>query len=111
MGSTLTGAVTIRGAEITVERGNYQTLERVHNDATRARDAAIARCNEEVEGHRSAEKIAEERKMSPYSEERLRSGSTNDATRARDAAIVRCNEEAEGHRSAEKIDEERKLSR
>ena len=49
-GSTLPEAAMIRRSEICAERGNYQTLERVHKDAIRARDAAVTRCNEEVEG-------------------------------------------------------------
>ena len=70
MGSTLTGAVTIRGAEITVERGNYQTLERIHKDATRARDATTTLWNEEVEGRRSAEEIvAGEKKLAQENED------------------------------------------
>ena len=59
-GNTLTEAATIRRAEITAERGNYQTLERGHKDATRARDAAISTYNAEIECRRSAEKLADE---------------------------------------------------
>ena len=51
-------------------------MERVHEDATRGRDAAITRCNEEAEGCGPAEKIAEEQKLSPENEERLRRDAT-----------------------------------
>ena len=54
-GRTLTEAAAIRRADITADRGNCQTLEQVHNEATRVRDAAITRCNEAVEGRRSME--------------------------------------------------------
>ena len=60
--NTLTGATTIRRAEITA-RGNYQTLERGHKHATRARDAAITRCNEEIECRTSAEELDYEQKL------------------------------------------------
>ena len=53
-GSTLTEATTKSRPELTAERSDYQTLERIHKDATRALDAAIARRNEEDEGRRVA---------------------------------------------------------
>ena len=56
-------STTIRRTETTAERGNYRTLERGHN-ATRARDVAITRCNEDIESRRSAEKLADEHKLS-----------------------------------------------
>ena len=55
-GSTLTEAATVRRAEVNAERGNFQTLERVHKDVTRARDAASTQCNEDIEDRRSARK-------------------------------------------------------
>lgn len=76
-GTTLAEAALIRRAEITAERGNYKALERGHKDATRARDAAITRCSEEIEGRRSAEKRAAEHKLSKENEERLRRDATS----------------------------------
>ena len=51
------------GAAICVQRGDYRALQRLNNDATRARVAAVARCAEEVEARRSAETSAETSQM------------------------------------------------
>ena len=50
----------IRRAEISPQRGDYQALQRLDNDARRASGAAIAQCAEEVEARRSAAAIAEQ---------------------------------------------------
>ena len=77
MGTALSESATIRLAEKAAERGKHQALERIHRTATRARDAAIiARANEDVEGRRSAEKIAEEQKLRKENEELLRREAT-----------------------------------
>ena len=76
-GSTLTEATTKSRPEITAERSDYQTLERIHKDATRARDATTTLWNEEVEGRRSAEEIvAGEKKLAQENEEWLRRDAT-----------------------------------
>ena len=49
----------IRRAEISAQRGDCQALQRLHNDATRARVAAVARCAEEAGARQSAETIDE----------------------------------------------------
>lgn len=74
--NALSEAATIRRPEIAAERGKRQALERVRQTATRALDAAIARRNEEVEGRRSPEKIAEEHRLPKENEELLRCDAT-----------------------------------
>ena len=43
------------GAAISAQCGDYQALQLLNNDATRARSAAVARCAEEVEARQPAE--------------------------------------------------------
>ena len=61
----------IRRGEISAQR-DYQALQRLNNDATQARVAAVARYAEEVEARRSAETIAEQHKLSSERFELLR---------------------------------------
>ena len=72
-GKTMGEAGRDQRAENSGKISSYESLERCHDGAARARDVADAQCAEQTKARRSAEKLADEAmKKSTGNEERLK---------------------------------------